>query len=143
MTVEIPLSNLSLYKENSDMQSKLIALYKQPADASAFDEAYFNTHLPLIAKVPGLQKTVITRFTRTLMGDGYYLMAEMYFSDTTALKNGMRSPEMAAAGENLNSFAEGLVTLAFGEEERSAVNPAAGSTVPEQDRQGQSNHSAK
>ena len=36
--------------------SKLIALYKQPADQAAFDQAYFNTHLPLIAKVPGLQK---------------------------------------------------------------------------------------
>jgi hypothetical protein len=29
----------------------------------------------------------------------------------------MRSPEMATAGENLNSFAAGLVTLMFGEEE--------------------------
>jgi uncharacterized protein (TIGR02118 family) len=114
------------------MSSKLIALYKQPADAAAFDEAYFNSHLPLIAKVPGLQRTVLTRFTRTLMGDGYYLMAEMFFTDQAALKNGMRSPEMAAAGENLNSFAEGLVTLAFGEEERLAINPPAGSTIPAQ-----------
>jgi hypothetical protein len=32
------------------------------------------------------------------------------------MKNGMRSPEMAAAGENLNSFAEGLVTLMYGVE---------------------------
>ncbi len=98
------------------MQSKLIALYKQPADPAAFDDLYFNTHLPLIAKVPGIQKTVITRFTRSLMGENYHLMAEMYFADASALKNAMRSPEMAAAGENLNSFAEGLVTLAFGEE---------------------------
>jgi hypothetical protein len=37
---------------------------------------------------------------------------------------------MAAAGENLNTFAEGLVTLVFGEEERSAINPPVGSTVP-------------
>jgi uncharacterized protein (TIGR02118 family) len=96
---------------------KLVALYKQPANPAAFDEAYFNTHIPLIKKVPGLEKTVITRITRALMGEGYYLMAEMYFASPDALKAGMKSPEMAAAGENLNSFAEGLVTLMFAEEE--------------------------
>jgi uncharacterized protein (TIGR02118 family) len=97
---------------------KLIALYKTPADLAAFDDAYFNTHLPLIGKVPGLEKTVITRFTRTIMGDGFYLMAEMYFTDADALKAGMRSPEMAAAGANLNSFASGLATMMFGEEQK-------------------------
>ncbi len=96
--------------------SKLIALYKHPPDPSAFEQAYFDTHLPLIARLPGLKKTVITRLTRTLMGEAYYLMAEMYFEDVNALKNAMKSPEMAAAGENLNSFAAGLVTLHFGEE---------------------------
>jgi uncharacterized protein (TIGR02118 family) len=98
---------------------KLIALYQHPADMEAFDEAYFKTHLPLIEKVPGIQKTVITRINRTVMGDGFYLMAEMYFASADALKAGMRSPEMAAAGENLNSFAGGLTTLMFGEEQDS------------------------
>lgn len=95
---------------------KLVALYQEPADPAAFDEAYFTTHLPLIEKVPGLQKTVVTRFSRTIMGDGYYLMAEMYFADKETLKAAMTSPEMAAAGENLNGFAAGLVTLMFAEE---------------------------
>lgn len=96
---------------------KLVALYRQPDDAAAFDEAYFGSHVPLVKKVPGLQRLVVTRFTRTLMGDGLYMMAEMYFEDEAALKAAMRSPEMAAAGDNLNTFAEGLVTLMFAEEE--------------------------
>jgi uncharacterized protein (TIGR02118 family) len=96
---------------------KLVALYKEPADPAAFDEAYFNTHLPLIEKVPGLQQTAITRFSRTIMGEGYYLMAEMTFADKESLKAAMKSPEMAKAGENLNSFAAGLVTLMFAEEQ--------------------------
>lgn len=97
---------------------KLVALYKQPSNPAAFDDAYFNTHLPLIAKVPGLQSTKITRFTRTIMGDGLYLMAEMYFADEAALKAAMRSPEMAAAGDNLNTFAAGLATLMYATEGR-------------------------
>ena len=95
---------------------KLVALYRQPADPAAFDEAYFKTHIPLIEKVPGLQKTAITRFTRTVAGDGYYLMAEMHFADEAALKTAMKSPEMAAAGENLDGFAKGLYTLMFAKE---------------------------
>lgn len=96
---------------------KLVALYRQPADTDAFDKAYFDTHIPLIKKVPGLQSATITHFTRTVVGEGFYLMAEMYFSDTDALKAGMKSPEMAAAGENLDSFAKGLYTLMFASEE--------------------------
>ena len=107
--------------------TKLVAIYKQPEDTGAFDEAYFKTHLPLLAKVPGLQRTSITRFSRTIMGEGLYLMAEMYFADREALKAAMKSPEMAAAGDNLNSFAHGLVTMAFGDEEISGTNPASGS----------------
>jgi uncharacterized protein (TIGR02118 family) len=95
---------------------KLVALYRQPPDPAAFDEAYFKTHLPLIQRVPGLKKTVVTRFTRALSGDPLYMMAEMYFADEDALKLGVKSEEMAAAGRNLNSFAEGLVTMYFGEE---------------------------
>jgi len=103
-------------KESNFM--KLVALYKQPPDPQAFDQEYFGTHLPLMNKVPGLTQTIITRFSRTLMGEGLYLMTEMYFTDPAAMKVAMKSPEMATAGENLNSFAAGLVTLMFGEEEK-------------------------
>jgi len=94
---------------------RLIALYRQPADPEAFDRAYFGSHLPLIAKVPGLQGTVVSRFTRTVMGDGFYMMAEMSFPDEATLKSGMRSPQMAEAGANLATFADGLATLMFAE----------------------------
>lgn len=95
--------------------AKLIALYKYPPDPAAFDEAYLNTHLPLIKKVPGLQDVQLTRITRDLSNNSFYLMAEMYFSDEAALKAAMKSPEMAAAGANLDSFAKGLYSLMFAE----------------------------
>ena len=96
---------------------KLVALYKKPPDPAAFDDAYFRTHLPLMGQVPGLRQTKITHFTRTIMGEGLYLMAEMFFDDEAALKAAMKSPEMAVAGENLQTFAAGLTTLMFGREE--------------------------
>jgi hypothetical protein len=51
------------------------------------------------------------------MGDEYYMMTAMTFADKDALKAAMRSPEMAAAGENLDSFAAGMYTLLYAEEE--------------------------
>jgi uncharacterized protein (TIGR02118 family) len=93
---------------------KLIALYKHPVDPVAFDQAYFNTHLPLLSRVPGLKKTTVTRLSRTYMGEEFYMIAVMEFEDLEALKMGMKSPEMATAGDNLNTFAGGLVTLVSG-----------------------------
>ncbi|MEK6220909.1 MAG: EthD family reductase [Chloroflexota bacterium] len=96
---------------------KLVALYNRPANPENFEDQYFNTHMPLIEKVPGLQRTTITRVTRGVVGgDNLYMMTEMYFADKDSLKAGMRSPEMAAAGSNLDSFAKGLYTLVFAEE---------------------------
>lgn len=95
---------------------KLIALYKQPDDPDAFDEAYFGTHIPLVEKVPGLIRTELTRIDHTMRGDGYYLVGVLYFEDEAALKKGMTSPEMLAAGENLDSFAKGQYTLMFGKD---------------------------
>ena len=95
---------------------KLIALYRPPPDPQSFDRAYFETHLPLLRAVPGLRRTSLSRFTRTVMGESFYLMAEMAFDDLDSLKAGMRSEAMAAAGKNLEGFASGLVTLMFAEE---------------------------
>ncbi len=91
---------------------KLIALYTKPEDTEAFEKHYFETHIPLNAKTPGLKRTEITRVKGSPMGEPrYYMMAEMYFDDMDALNSAMKSPEAAAAGKDLMSFAKGLVHL--------------------------------
>src|SRR5512142_2157115 len=91
---------------------KLVALYKKPADPAAFDKAYFETHMPLIQKIPGLRHAEISRITGAPRGEPeLYLMAEMYFDDKAAMDRAMASPENAEAGKNLMGFARGLVTF--------------------------------
>lgn len=91
---------------------KLVALYRQPEDAAAFDEHYFDTHAPLMAAVPGYERIEVSRVTRTLMGQPeYYLMYEMWFPDKDSLRVALRSPENAAAGQDLMGFAGELVTI--------------------------------
>lgn len=93
---------------------KLVALYKKPADAAAFDEHYFGTHLELAAKMPGLLKTEVTKFTGSPMGESeFYLMAELYFNDLDALKAAMSSPEGKAAAKDVMSFAKEIVSMHF------------------------------
>lgn len=96
---------------------KLIALYRKPPDPAAFDKAYFETHVPLVKKTPGLRRVDIARVTGAPRGDPeYYLIAEMYFDNKAAMDRAMASPENIEAGKNLMSFAKGLVTFVFAEE---------------------------
>lgn len=93
---------------------KLIAMYKKPADVAAFDEHYFNTHIPLSNKMPGLKKVEISKVLGTPMGESeYYLMAELYFEDMDALKAAMSSPEGKAAAKDVMGFAKEIVSMMF------------------------------
>ena len=93
-----------------------MVLYKTPADPEAFMRHYRETHLPLVARIPGLVKAEITRIERTLMGNqGYFLLAELFFADAESFKAAMKSPENAATGADLANFAEGLATVMTGE----------------------------
>jgi len=95
---------------------KLLALYATPKDIDAFEKAYFDTHLPLIEKVPGLQHVKVLHINRVVVGTrAPFMITEMDFADSDARKTAMKSPEMAAAGENLDTFAAGLYTLCFAE----------------------------
>jgi uncharacterized protein (TIGR02118 family) len=92
---------------------KLVALYKQPEDVEAFEREYAH-HVTLVEAIPGLESVALTRFSRTLAGDGFYLMAEMNFPDKDTFKAAMRSPEMGAVGEDIQRFAGHLMTLLIG-----------------------------
>ncbi len=84
----------------------LLAFYRRPAGGdeayAAFERAYASSHLPLIAKVPGLKTIRIARVRRVLTpGADVALVARMAFGDRETAKNAINSPEMAAAAGNL------------------------------------------
>lgn len=96
---------------------KLTALYRQPQEIQEFEKRYFDGHIPLAEKMPGLLKMEITKFTGTPMGDQspYYLQADLYFESAESLQSSMRSPEGRAAAKDVMSFAGHLVTMIVGE----------------------------
>lgn len=105
---------------------KLVALYKKPTDVAAFDEHYFNVHMPLTEKIPGLKHVEVSKFTGSPMGESeYHLMCEMYYDNMDALKAAMSSPEGKASGKDVMSFAKGLVSFMFAEVEEKVLATAA------------------
>ena len=98
--------------------AKLIAFYKHPENKEAFDEHYFNVHVPITEKIPGLREMKVTKVTGSPMGGEakYYLICEMYYDNPEALKAGLRSEEGKASGKDVMGFAGNLVSFMIGEE---------------------------
>lgn len=95
---------------------KLIALYKSPDDLEQFEKHYFEVHMPLVARIPGLLKAEVAKLSG-LPGEEskFCIMAEMYFDDVDKLNEGLASPEGKAAGKDLMGFAKDYVVMMYGE----------------------------
>lgn len=97
--------------------AKLVALYKKPANPEEFDAQYFNEHVPLVNKIPGLRRCEVAKVTGSPAGEcEYYMIAELYFDSMDELKAGMGSPEGKAAAKNIMSFAKDILYMMFAEE---------------------------
>jgi uncharacterized protein (TIGR02118 family) len=97
---------------------KLIALYRKPEDAEAleaFEKHYFEIHMPLVEKTPGLLRSEVAKITGLPgMENKYHLMAEMYYEDMDSFNAGMGSPEGRAAAKDLMGFARPYVEMLIG-----------------------------
>ena len=91
----------------------VLALYKTPADAAAFDAYYRGTHIPLAKTLPGL------RSYRTSSGpvatpagpSGVHLVAMLEFDSLAAIQAALTSPAGAATAGDLANFAQAGVDL--------------------------------
>jgi uncharacterized protein (TIGR02118 family) len=93
---------------------KLVAFYRHPPDPPAFDQHYRSVHMPLVERMPGLRRVEVAKITGAVGGEPpYYMLTEMYFDDSDALRAALRSPEGRAAGADLQQFAPGLVTMVY------------------------------
>jgi len=96
-----------------------------PEATAAFEQAYAETHLPLVVETPGLRSLRLHRVSEALGATtDLILVAEMEFDDRAALDAGLASDAMRAAGRNLRTIAPGLATLLV-VEDASELVPAA------------------
>ena len=87
--------------------ARMVVIYKKPADVEAFERHYFETHIPLVKKIPGFRKYEISRGPITVLAGptDVHLVATVYFDEFEAMKRGVASPEGQAAGADRRSYA--------------------------------------
>jgi uncharacterized protein (TIGR02118 family) len=94
--------------------AQLLALYHQPADPAAFDRYYFDTHVPLAKKIPGLRSYVVNDgpVNAVAGSPAPYSIAELSFDSMADLQSALSSAEgQEAAAADLSNFAQAGVTL--------------------------------
>jgi uncharacterized protein (TIGR02118 family) len=87
--------------------ARMVVIYKKPADVKAFERHYFETHIPLAKKIPGVRKYEVSRGPiKVLAGPtDVHLIGTLYFDDFDAMKKGFASPEGQAAGADRRIYA--------------------------------------
>jgi uncharacterized protein (TIGR02118 family) len=93
--------------------AQLLVLYNQPADPAAFDSYYFDTHVPIAKKIPGVRSYVVNSAKPAMLAGTFspHLIAELEFDSMEALQAAMASPEGQAAAADVANFAQAGVTL--------------------------------
>ena len=91
---------------------KLTVLYGLPEDPEAFEGYYANTHVPLAAKIPNVQRFESGRVAVPDGGDPpYQRIAELWFESASVMQESLSSPEGQAATNDIPNFATGGATV--------------------------------
>jgi uncharacterized protein (TIGR02118 family) len=96
--------------------ARILVLYNQPADPAAFDRYYFETHIPIANKLPGLRSCTVSSGNVGVLAGGQppHLVAELEFGSMAELQNALASAEGQATSADLANFAQaGVTILAF------------------------------
>jgi uncharacterized protein (TIGR02118 family) len=93
--------------------AQLVVMYKTPKDVAAFDKHYFEKHIPIAKKIPGLRKYEVSQGpVATPAGpSGYHLVAVLQYDNLAAIQAGFGSPEGQAAVADVQNFATGGVDI--------------------------------
>lgn len=93
--------------------ARLLVMYKTPRDKAAFDKHYFEKHVPIAKKIPGLRKYEVSQgaVVGPMGGSDYHLVAILHFDDTAAIQNAFGSAEGQAAVADVQTFASGGVDI--------------------------------
>jgi len=87
--------------------ARLLVLYKTPKDTAAFDKYYFETHVPIAKKIPGLKKYEVNQgpVGSPAGAPGIHRIAVLHFDDMRALQAALASAEGQAAAADVQNVA--------------------------------------
>jgi uncharacterized protein (TIGR02118 family) len=91
----------------------IVAVYKKPKDAAAFNAYYFTKHVPIAKAIPGLRFYQVSDGAVGLPVEpgAVHLVALLEFDSVDAISTALGSPEGRATAADLGNFADGGVDL--------------------------------
>src|SRR6185312_13444334 len=85
----------------------MMVIYKTPPDKESFLEHYFDMHIPLAKKLPGLIKYKVSQNpVSVITGQDVFLVGELFFESMEDIKSAFASPEGRACAEDRKILAE-------------------------------------
>jgi len=105
-------------------------LYGHPQNPDEFERYYFEKHLPLALKIPGLLGFTAGQTVALTPGERapYHRVASLYFENQQAAQRALGTPEGQAATSDVANFATGGVTI-FADEEQVAISVTLPATL--------------
>jgi len=87
--------------------ARMVVIYRTPKNVEAFDRHYFEVHVPLAKKLPGLRKYEISQGPIAVLAGSsdVYLIGTLHFDDLAAMKKAFASPEGQAAAADRRVYA--------------------------------------
>jgi uncharacterized protein (TIGR02118 family) len=87
---------------------KLVVLYPEPADPDHFRDYYVTTHLPLVARLPGLLAFRYSFDVAATQGPTpYFAVFEADFADADAMAAARSSPQGRRVSADVANYATG------------------------------------
>jgi uncharacterized protein (TIGR02118 family) len=87
--------------------AQMVVIYRTPKNIEAFDRHYFDIHVPLAKKLPGLRKYEVSDgpIATPVGGPDVHRIVTLHFDDMAAIQHAFASPVGQAAGADRRHFA--------------------------------------
>ena len=87
--------------------ARMVVIYRTPKNVEAFDRHYFEIHVPLAKKIPGLRKYEVSDgpIATPVGTSNVHRIGTLHFDDLAAIEKAFASPEGQAAGADRRLFA--------------------------------------
>lgn len=87
--------------------ARMVVIYRTPKNVEAFERHYFDVHIPLAKKLPGLRKYEVSQGPVAVLAGSsdVYLIGTLYFDDLEAIRKAFASPEGQACRTDRQAYA--------------------------------------
>src|SRR5262249_51219567 len=87
--------------------ARMVVIYRTPKDVEAFNRHYFDVHIPLAKKLPGLRKYEVSTGPVPVPAgpSDVYLVGTLYFDDSATIQKAFGSPEGRACAADRQIYA--------------------------------------